>query len=222
MPNYCNNTLEVSADPKNREALKQLKDFVDNSIREDGEKFTFEGVLPMPKELDITSPTREEDKAQAEANIKNHGHADWYNWRVDNWGTKWDVGECYISDIVKDYVHLDFDTAWSPPLPYYKALSKKYPLLTIEVEYSEPGMDFAGIEKYQGGELMESEEYTHGVYQWIHDREGWWENMEHNFEEGDWMKYLSDFKEHCADIWAMMNKGDKAELKVLIEQCQSV
>ena len=49
MPNYCNNTLEVSVDPKNREALKQFEDFVKTSIIEDGERFTFEGVLPMPK-----------------------------------------------------------------------------------------------------------------------------------------------------------------------------
>lgn len=223
MPNYCNNTLEVGADPKDREALKQFEDFVKTSIIEDGERFTFEGVLPMPKELDITSPRpREHEKAQAEANLKKYGHANWYDWRCEKWGTKWDACEAYLnSDTYHDYVMISFDTAWSPPTAYYEALTKKYPLLSISVEYSEPGMDFAGIEKYQGGVLMESEEYTHGMYEWLYNKDSWWDNMEDNFEEGDWMKDLSDFKDLCGDIWEIMSKGERKELKALITQCQS-
>ena len=222
MPNYCNNTLEVSVDPKNREALKQFEDFVKTSIIEDGERFTFEGVLPMPKELDITSPRpREHEKAQAEANIKKYGHADWYNWRCEKWGTKWDAVDTYInSEPYFDYIMISFDTAWSPPIPYYEALSKKYPLLSISVEYAECGMDFAGIEKYEGGELLESLETTYNLYEFTHDNDSWWETMEYNIGEGVWT--LEEFKDMCSDVWSAMTTEERKELVDLFKQAEEV
>ena len=222
MPNLCDNTLEVSADPKNREALKQLKDFVDNSIFEDGDRFTFEGVLPMPKELDIPSrfPKTEELDALEKANIEKHGHPNWYDWRIEKWGTKWDAYDCYQNDLQLDYVCLGFYTAWSPPLPYYKALSEKYPLLSIDIEYSEPGGDFAGTEKYQGGELLEEEHYTYSLYEFTHDNDYWWEKMEDAIEDGSWT--LEEFKDMCSDVWSAMDTEERKELVNLFKQSEAV
>jgi len=221
MPNYCNNTLEVSVDPKNREALKQFEDFVKTSIIEDGERFTFEGVLPMPKELDIPSPARDEYEDIALANIKKYGHADWYNWRCDKWGTKWDACHIYLQgETYHDYVMISFDTAWSPPIPYYEALTKKYPLLSIYVEYSEPGMDFAGIEKYQGGELLESEEYTYNLYEFTMDRIAWWDNMADAIDDGCWT--LEEVKDMCSDVWSAMTTEERKKFEDLFKQSESV
>ena len=220
MPNYCSNSLDVSADVKDIQALKQLEDFVKTSIFDDGDKFTFEGVLPMPKELlDITCPTQDKDKAKAQANLKRYGHTDWYDWRIAVWGAKWDAYDTYTNDLQEDYVGIGFTTAWSPPLPYYKALSEKYPLLTIEAEYSEPGCDFAGREKYEGGELVEEEHYTYNMYEFIYDKPNFWDNLYYQFEDEEYT--LEDFIENCGDIWEIMNETDKDEVRDIIKQTQN-
>ena len=70
----------------------------------------------------------------------------WYNWRVQNWGTKWDISEKDIewSDDHEDYAQFSFDTAWSPPEGIVSALREKFPELSISWFYDEPGMEFAG------------------------------------------------------------------------------
>ena len=226
MPNYCNNTLEVSVDPKDREALKQFENFVKTSLvewKEDGEmRFTFDGVVPMPKELDIPSrfPKSDELEALEKANIEKYGHPNWYDWRCEKWGTKWDAVDTYInSEPYLDYIMVSFDTAWSPPIPYYEALSKKYPLLSISVEYGECGMDFAGIAKYEGGELISSEETTYSLYEFTNDNDYWWENMEYALEDGSWT--LEEFKDMCSDVWAVMDEKDRKDLVNLFKQSES-
>ncbi len=44
---------------------------------------------------------------------------DWYNWRLDNWGTKWDVYETHCTRMDANTLVLNFYTAWSPPIPVY-------------------------------------------------------------------------------------------------------
>ena len=228
MPNYCNNTLEVSADPKNEESLKQFEDFVKTSIIENdsdysGERFTFEGVVPMPKELDIPCrfPQSEELEAVEKANIEKYGHPNWYEWRCEKWGTKWDAVDTYMnSEVHIDYVMISFDTAWSYPNAYYKALAKKYPLLKIFVEYGECGMDFAGREEYEGGELISFEEMTYNLYEFTHDNLAWWKTMEENIEDGGWTR--EDFKDMCSDVWSAMKEWEKEKLENLFKQAESV
>jgi len=223
MPNHCGNNLEISADPKNKESLKQLKDFVKKSIvkneKEDACEdltFTFQGVVPMPKELDIPSPARDEYEDQALANIKKYGYSDWYEWRHANWGTKWDAYDDYIGENLKDFVCMSFDTAWAPPIPYYEALAAKYPLLTIEVDYYESGCDFAGKQFYEEGILIDEEEMTYGKWEFLENNDSWWEWKAEQAEEGD-LGDLDDFKEHYGDIWEIMNDKDKKDIKKLIK-----
>jgi hypothetical protein len=49
--------------------------------------------------------------------IRKHGHADWYDWCKDNWGTKWGtyglVVKCLQGD--GDPVLISFQCAWGPP-----------------------------------------------------------------------------------------------------------
>ena len=67
----------------------------------------------------------------------------WYNWRVANWGTKWD---CYDLSIDEDEqeLNLQFNTAWSPPEEICRALKEKFEDADIQWFYDEPGMEFAG------------------------------------------------------------------------------
>ena len=222
MPNHCGNSIEISADLKNRESLKQLKDFVDKSIvkKEDAYEdltLTFQGAVPMPKELlNISTPTLEKDKDKAKANTEKYGYSNWYDWRCGNWGTKWDAYDVYISENLKDYVCMSFDTAWAPPIPYYEALAAKYPLLTIEVEYYESGCDFAGKQFYEEGILIDDEEMTYGLWEFRENNESWWDYKAEQAEEGD-LGDLDDFKEHHGDIWEIMNDKDRKDIEELIK-----
>ena len=65
-------------------------------------------------------------------NIKLYGCKDWYNWSVNNWGTKW-----YASDSEKNGNTLTFQTAWSLPEPILVKLSEMFPEVTMHVEYAD-------------------------------------------------------------------------------------
>ena len=69
----------------------------------------------------------------------------WYNWRVQNWGTKWDAYTMEIDDT--DMPHgfeVNFETAWSPPEEVCNAIREQYDDLSISWFYDEPGCEIAG------------------------------------------------------------------------------
>ena len=79
------------------------------------------------------------------ANLKNHGYANWYDYCVNEWGTKWDV-DCYEGEELKadgNLLQFGFDSAWAPPTALYeKMLDQGY---TIRAFYYESGMGFCGV-----------------------------------------------------------------------------
>lgn len=66
----------------------------------------------------------------------------WYDWRVNNWGTKWDIELENLQDIDANTISATFDSAWSPPIEAYNALTAMG--FRISACYSEMGMAFAG------------------------------------------------------------------------------
>jgi hypothetical protein len=76
---------------------------------------------------------------------------DWYEQRLEKWGTKW-VG--YDVSIGEDSIH--FYTAWTPPIPIIRKLAELRPELIFRLEYYEVGMAFRGVvtAKWQGGEVL--------------------------------------------------------------------
>lgn len=65
-------------------------------------------------------------------NMKEYGHADWYSWSIDKWGTKWNA---YSTDDNGD--EIIFQTAWSCPEGVIVALSQKYPEVEFTVRYAD-------------------------------------------------------------------------------------
>lgn len=123
MPNHCYNYLKA---PEGDVSL--IADFF--STRKD--KFSdlpetfldFEKIIPMPPELKKTKAPKDKPN--------------WYDWAVENWGTKWNSYEGNVTE-----EGISFTTAWSPPAPVIAALAKQVdkPLRMI---YDEQGMDFCG------------------------------------------------------------------------------
>lgn len=78
---------------------------------------------------------------------------DWYNWQINNWGTKWDIGADVGTEKEERYglkatrvdneVSCSFDSAWAPPVGLYEKLFELG--YDIKATYWEPGMAFCGI-----------------------------------------------------------------------------
>ena len=65
-------------------------------------------------------------------NIKRYGKRDWYEWSIENWGTKWNAGATVVdSDVI------EFQTAWSTPIPVFVELSKRLKDVAITVDYAD-------------------------------------------------------------------------------------
>lgn len=150
MPNWCHNKLYVGGD------TADLARFMD-AVKTDEQPLSFERILPTPAGM--------LDDTGGKGVLP-----DWYSWRCDHWGTKWDASFENSAVIalddegadpdasprgvnhVDDQVLYQFDTAWAPPVGVVKAIAEQYPDLRIMLEYGEPGMEFAGRWKYADGD----------------------------------------------------------------------
>jgi len=91
---------------------------------------TCEHYLPVPKEY-------YED---------NGAFPKWYDYCVNTWGTKWDIGKEEYEDpaiVEDDEVGVSFNSAWSPPIQFYEKLVELG--YDVRASYWEPGMAFCGI-----------------------------------------------------------------------------
>jgi hypothetical protein len=120
MPNWCSNTIEIEG---TKEQINKFVSFLD----EQNGKDWFDFFKPTPTEL------------------KEEG---WYEWNVENWGTKWN---CDAQDWVKvehpvedlSSVTFWFDSAWSPPTALYEFIEATS-TMNIKASYNEGGMAFVG------------------------------------------------------------------------------
>ena len=145
MPNWCNNTLELAH--KDPAMLIRARDAFNRQE-------LLSEFIPVPKDLHIVAgcvgDPDEQAKLEADTarNLEVHGYGNWYDYQVNEWGTKWDVGaEGYEVEIENGGLTMSFDSAWSPPLEAYAKLEA----LGFEVRayYYESGMCFAGV--YEDG-----------------------------------------------------------------------
>lgn len=157
MPNWCTNCLTVQGEPDVVQKFREENTYVEvgpEAGMADGDT----NVLPLSFEAQIPTPRDENGEL-----IKGDGSTtmpDWYNWRVENWGTKWDLSD--DTDVVFDgsgYLQYRFDTAWAPPVNWLETIVTKYPDLRFDMEYEEPGMAFAGSVTFEGGEMSDEQEW---------------------------------------------------------------
>jgi hypothetical protein len=67
---------------------------------------------------------------------------DWYEWRVDHWGTKWEV-EASVIERTEFMIKSVYDSAWAPPIMFYNHLCRIG--FSVRALYYEPGLNFCGI-----------------------------------------------------------------------------
>lgn len=90
---------------------------------------------------------------------KKYGAADWYNWNIAQWGTKWNAYDQV--DISPN--SFSFNTAWSTPSPIINAISIMFPDVIFELDYADEDIG-SNVGRYvmQAGELLEEESF-HGT-----------------------------------------------------------
>lgn len=138
MPNWCENSVDITG-PK-----ESLDKFIEELIENEGDtpELYFHKLLPMPANQE--SPT---------------------HWGLLHWGTKWDLSPEETRPLSQSdtQINYGFDTAWSPPLPFFQSISANFPELSFELNYIEPGMQFAGTSLFKGGYEVEAVSYENGV-----------------------------------------------------------
>ncbi len=173
MANWCKNSLEVIGNDSKTEDF--VKKFMENGIS---------AFIPTPKELeDVASPVEILSPEIAEKNIEKYGATDWCDWRIENWGTKWDVGELTLSGREEEYALFTFDTAWSPIVAAIEKIAGDYPELMFTLDYEESGNGFFGRAVFRDGHKE-----TQFDYNWEDRfREGWWlyKEIEDVYEQTD-------------------------------------
>ena len=68
----------------------------------------------------------------------------WYDWRIQNWDTKWDAYDVCVTDDDPESLEIEFNTAWSPPEAICTAIREQYPDIDVSWFYDEPGCEIAG------------------------------------------------------------------------------
>lgn len=175
MPNWCDNSVRLSHSDKSKvDALEAVLQSEDQAV--------FQHLRPRPE-------SEEEN---------------WYDWNINNWGTKWEMG---IIDWERQDDHtiwISFQSAWSPPIALYEHVYDEG--WEVEGLYNESGCAFAGIWKdgddqyyeYDFNDLESLEalpedlqDFT-GLIDYYHDQQAEREREEHDAKCTEW--YPGDVK----------------------------
>lgn len=140
MPNWCSNGITLRhADPQ----------MIQRAAKALAEGSFLKEFCPVPKELMETvsgsvpeGAERDAHEAQMATNRATHGYKDWYDWCVNEWGTKWDVNADNVEIEDANTVTAGFDSAWAPPIAAYKKLMAQG--FDVVAFYYESGMGFVG------------------------------------------------------------------------------
>ena len=143
MPNWCNNKMTIKGPHK-------IIDKIEKIVKDESNDAP--GLLnylhPMPKGLnDTTSP----DSSAKNPQPYIDGYTNWYDWCVNNWGTKWELSEYYghgrTTSKTKDESSISFifSSAWSPPINALAHFLEQNENCEGTLLYFEGGCDFAGL-----------------------------------------------------------------------------
>jgi hypothetical protein len=126
---------------ENKLSVMDCSPELESYLKENG--LSFEKIKPTPPEL-----------------LEGNG---WYDWRLQNWGTKWDLSEKEQREIADQLISESADfqaifmTANSPPIEAIAALSEMFPHDQFTLDYFESGCWFAGTAIISQGEIDDNQ-----------------------------------------------------------------
>jgi hypothetical protein len=126
---------------ENKLSVMDCSPELESYLKENG--LSFEKIKPTPPEL-----------------LEGNG---WYDWRLQNWGTKWDLSEEEQREVADQLIsesadfQATFMTANSPPIEAIAALSEMFPHDQFTLDYFESGCWFAGTAIISQGEIDDNQ-----------------------------------------------------------------
>lgn len=105
--------------------------------------------------------------------LRETGYANWYDWSVANWGTKWNAYEGHLTEEAGEVI-FGFDCAWSFPEPVFEALGERFGALIFRGEWFDEGWMHAGTFRVAGVlettpfEPRTHDAHSHEVYERVY------------------------------------------------------
>ena len=179
MPNWNSNAINITGPAHKIRALWESAQTADN-----GEFGLLQALAPMPADLADTD---------ADGVMPN-----WYNWRLANWGTKWDIDSDGLEFLEHDNGHASItgwaNSAWSPPIEAFRTYADANDDVYLELKYFEPGMSFIGLWDSDGGDdywedvgsksiLNTTKEEDPVLYELLEEFDVWSRYAEEDFDE---------------------------------------
>ena len=128
----------------------------------------------------------------------------WYNWRLNHWGTKWNIGD--DTQIVRsdNVLTLKFESAWAGPDKWFRTLINQYEVSGYYFD-REPNMKFSVYLEVNNGEVIVEEYgeyYTKRLFDLgICDRESILEDISYVINEDNWKK---DYAETLIEVSSIL------------------
>ena len=142
MPNWSYNTLTITGDG---DELQKFKDAVGDYKEKTA--LSFDKIVPMPAHIFRGNLSMEDEAKYGKMNC-------WYEWSIENWGTKWNAGEVDLQvDNGRKLVYT-FNTAWAPPTPVMIEASRQYPKLLFIMHSDEESGEYNFTAKFEKGEQL--------------------------------------------------------------------
>ena len=140
MPNWNDNIVKIEGNDYEISRLLETAIGNERTDNGDGMPFCMNNFFPTP--------------------LKDNGEIidGWYNWRLQNWGCKWDIDRVHI-DRCNDAVELEYQTPWGPNDEFWNKIAADFPKLNISLSYYEGGMMFGGRKEWENGEVVVDDAY---------------------------------------------------------------
>jgi hypothetical protein len=134
-PEELINTISPSPKPE----VRKVKDMQGNEIvvevyRDIINEWDIQSAIkrgetpPEPIPCNNATPDQQEELRQ------KYGSSNWYDWNLDNWGTKWDCSDSHYTE--EDKI-LQFQTAWACPEKIIAEMKLVFPDLRFDGSYAD-------------------------------------------------------------------------------------
>jgi len=171
MPNHTDNLLSIVGRNKIKSILKPYL----SRNKAEGSFLDFNKIVPMPTQIEQSlkygdmkyltkkrtpkqeKMMREKQEKQEKECLELYGAKSWYEWSIQNWGTKWNSynNRFYKKDGCEG---LFFQTAWSVPENALRTLAMKSGE-TIRLAYLDEGYAFMGVQHFFNDGRVDDEYY---------------------------------------------------------------
>ena len=162
MPNWTYNRLTVEGEPADVQVFIEAVRGEEAEGNGSPDVLSFERHLPTPADALADRGSPEERR-----------FPDWFKWRREHWGTKWDAHWPRVVDLKDGSVTYSFATAWRPPDAWLEFVSAMHIELTFRHEFCEEMAHFAGRSDWEAGALVEHEWVDPYEVEWME-----WEEAE--------------------------------------------